>query len=75
MPCKHRREGQSSDDQCVHHERMPDEITPAIKAYEALIGELRESDPLATKAVESASGYRTAFFILDTLDTWPTCPP
>ena len=37
---------------------MPNEMTPALKTYEALIRKLKERDVLVAKAVESAHGYR-----------------
>ena len=37
---------------------MPDEITPAVKTYEALIRKLKDRKALVARAVESAQGYR-----------------
>jgi hypothetical protein len=37
---------------------MPNEMTPAVKTYEALIRKLKERDALVAKAVESNHGYR-----------------
>jgi hypothetical protein len=39
-------------------EGMPNEITPALKTYEALIRKLKERNVLVAKSVESAHGYR-----------------
>src|SRR6266481_2013442 len=52
--------------------RMPNEITRAIKTYELKNGIL---SLLKLLRVLTATGFRMEFFILDTLDTWPTCPP
>jgi hypothetical protein len=47
------------DKEIVHDSVMPNEMTPAVKTYEALIRKLKERDVLVAKAVESAHGYRS----------------
>jgi len=37
---------------------MPNELTPAVRTYEALVRKLKERHVLVAKAVEGAHGYR-----------------